>query len=370
MKKFIFLVILTPLAFGSSVIHEIQRNSLVRSAIAVAMRASYRDTKTIHKAVRLLNTPQVGTALEDGKLGDYFHDAATGVLTGYVNSFETAGGVKGCIYSIDHEELRQKIFIAFPGTRTSFEWFKNLFEIASFKNNIQKSYDEDITVLYEDNRSESFLRALYQHINFKNSSYHDLDRREDMSDLDTGVIPKNLIAYEYYFTGHSRGGGLALLAGRRFKERFERATVKVATFCSPKLTNAHVEQLRFVEILGFQNIAHFIRPTDIVPHFPFRYVTNYGINIPLVFNIPWYLRYIPLYGAKRSHHPPSEEEVDLSVRKFNQAQSIGLIDPFFKFFSLEPKPLLWAVGSAASVFFFIEPLREKLLEIILDWLDN
>lgn len=332
-----------------TVIHDIQGNKMVRSAIGVAVRRSYQDVKSVHSDVRpLQEQPEKGTALMDNLLNQYFHDESSRACTGYRNSFEVPGGLRGCIYSIDTDALGKKIFVVFPGTQTTIEWAKNFFGVVHFENNVQKSYHDDTEALCSQSGAYPFLDALYKHANAKNSGYRDLN---------SANTPENLGDYEYYFSGHSRGGGLALLAAKMFKEDQEvglpRDHVKVVTFCSPKLTNAHVEQMQFVETLGFENMVHFVRTSDVAPHFPFRFVDNYGVRIPLVSTSFW--------NVKQAHRIPDEEEIEKSVNSFNLAQGIGWWDPLKTLFTLEPKALLWGIGGAYITLFLIKKLPPQLV---------
>lgn len=355
MKKILsvhLLIILTFPVFANAGIRELQSRPIMRSVVGIVARMSYPDSAEVHREVRpFRKEPTQGTVLKSEQLDLYFHDEERKALLGFKNTFETMSGVKGCIYSVNCEELSKKIFIAFPGTQSLLEWAKNFFGIEHFQNNVQSSYWKDVQSLRLSTREGTFWETLYRHINFINSGY------EVQSE---GGHPENLTEYEYYFIGHSRGGGLAFLSGKLFKESFSvegSPSVKIVTFNSPKLTNAHLEQLRFVEALGFSNIIHFARPWDIAPTFPFRFVENYGVKVPLTANSFWFIRH--------SHRIPDEEEIDQAIISYNTATEIGWRYPLRQVFTMEPKALLWGIGGAGMMCFFLKSGASGLFSINL-----
>ena len=287
-----------------------------------------------------------GASLSKFQTSEYFHNVGLRALPGYYNAFESVGGVKGCVYSIDEEAFSKKIFVVFPGTQTLLEWAKNFFSITpSIVNNIQKSYHDDVNTLFAyDPGKGPFFEALHRQINAAESRYETLN---------SASRPENFGKYEYYFIGHSRGGGLSFLAARQFKEQFASIAVNAVTFCAPKIANAHVEQLKFVQTLGFDNIVHFARPYDVAPSFPFRFVENYGVRIPLRETLFLFLR--------RSHQVPDKEELDTALAQFNGAQPAGWSDPIRQLLKIEPKPILWWIGGVYFASYLPSHLTAGLL---------
>ncbi len=91
-----------------------------------------------------MTQPNNGTALLKGQ--HFFHNEAGQSVNAHYSSF-SVGGIKGCVYTVDDDRLRKKVFVAFPGTQSTIEWSKNFFGISSFKHNLQQSYYDDIETL-------------------------------------------------------------------------------------------------------------------------------------------------------------------------------------------------------------------------------
>lgn len=239
----------------------------------------------------------------------------------FYNSFEVHG-IKGHIFSVRHDHLSNKIFIGFPGTQDSFAWFKNLFRVDCY-DNIQRSYVEDVGAIFQDGLM-SLPQALERHMVMR--------QREG--------IGRDLPP-EYFFVGHSRGGSLALLAAERFKRDHLEAPVKVFTFSAPKLSNAFARQVDLLQMLGFWNVVHFSRPLDIAPYFPFPFLKNFGVKVPLV------KAHISPLG---SHSIPSKKEFDESVAALQSAKALSLSASLKSLiFPLEVKSVVWiGIGCIAG----------------------
>lgn len=330
---------------GGSVIHELQDSHLIRQVVRVAAKVVYDHSAIQRAEIQKIDQPNKGTVLSKDQLERFFHNATGNSLDTYYSSFNV-GGVKGCVYTIDDDSLRKKVFIAFSGTQSTIEWSKNFFGISSFKHNVQESYYDDIETIFSSTSEFSFFNTLRRHI----------EKRKE----NEWIISGN--ECEYYFVGHSRGGGLAFLAAKRFnQERGEflgtedKEKVKVVTFGAPKLTNAHKEQFLWVEELGFCNIVHFISPSDIAPQFPFQFVENYGVKVPLQ----------SFWTATKSHEIPNEEEINIAVRNFNLAQEIGWMAPVSRLFTAEIKPILWGFGGICLMYTLSKyDCKERFLEIL------
>lgn len=324
--------------FGQSAIQEI-RNPLIRHTIRVVASAVYDSTGiSVEREVRrgYPGQPSASTILEPQQLEKFFNDGERSLGVNY-NSFE-AGKVKGHLFSVNHKQLNNKIFIGFPGSQDGTAWNKNLFRIAPAEN-IQGAYRRDIDSIFEENEM-SFPRALERHIRALQQNSLQSSTVAVSHDPRADGEPIDYSQYEYYFVGHSRGGGLALLAAEKFKEqidRFELGKIKVFTFSSPRLSNAFNRQLDFVRNLGFENIVHFIRPFDVGPLFPFRFVENYGVKVPLIRSRV----FLNLLG---SHTMPDSREIDDSIKELTVAKNVGWVDPVLSlFFPIEPKSLIWGI---------------------------
>lgn len=330
----------------SSVIYEIQEGRLLRHVARVAAKIVYDHSSLQLEAVQKVHQPNAGTVLSKNQLETFFHNEAGQAINAHYSSF-CVGGIKGCVYTVDENKLRKKIFVAFPGTQSAIEWSKNFFGITSFKHNVQQSYYDDIEILFSSTSEFAFFNVLRKHIANEGKS----TERDEKT-------------YEYYFVGHSRGGGLASLAAKRFSQEGrefigdEKGRVKIITFCAPRIANAHKEQFLWVESLNFSNIVHFISPSDIAPQFPFRFVENYGVKIPL--RSSW--------SAKKSHEIPTEEEMDLAVQNFSLAQDIGWMDPLRNFFILDTKSILWGLGGIYLMYSASKYANREVILEALNWI--
>lgn len=312
---------------ASSAVQEILEKPLIRQIARVVARSVYDSTGIqVTRDVRrgYPGQPSDATVLESWQLEQFFNDGTRSLEVNY-NSFEVER-VKGHLFTIRHPDLRGKIFIGFPGSQDGTAWNKNLRFISPVEN-VQGSYKKDIHNVFRTSHEMSLPQALDRHIRF-------VDEQEEIE------IP-NYGQHEYYFIGHSRGGGLALLAAERFKQMnnaFEEGRIKVVTFSAPRLSNAFDTQRRFVRDLGFENIIHFVRPFDVGPLFPFKFVENYGVKIPLVQSQTFF----NVFG---SHRMPGRLEVDKSIEELVLAKRVGWFSPLRSlFFPIEPKPLLWGIG--------------------------
>jgi len=348
LRKWRFLFLISLLCYttdghsSSSTIHELQESQLLRQVVRVAAKVVYDHSAIQRVEVLKVDQPNKGTVLLKDQLERFFHSTTGRSLDTHYSSFGV-GGVKGCVYTVDDEELRKKVFVAFPGTQSAIEWSKNFFGITSFKHNVQQSYYDDIETLFSSTNEFSFPNTLKRHMASRGEA---VDARNE---------------YEYYFVGHSRGGGLAFLAAKRFNQEKETllgregGKIKVVTFCAPRLTNAHKEQFLWVEALGFCNIVHFTSASDIAPQFPFRFVENYGVKVPLK----------SFWSAKKSHEIPNEEEMNFAIQNFNLAQEVGWMTPIRRLFTAEVKSVLWGLGGVYLMYSMTKyGCRERVLEVL------
>ena len=313
-----------------SLCKEIQDILPLRSTLRVATRRCYEDVKNTNTKVQDLDAAvKLPKKLLTSEYEDYFHHDNGDLIPGYRNAF--SAGMRGCIYSVKEAPLQDKIFIAFPGTQSMVEWAFNFWGIAPTVHNTQESYHTNIEDVYAHEDDNSFRRALNVHLNAKRTEYRSHDDAQQV---------RNLEQYTYYFTGHSRGGGLAFLAAKKFKEVFGLPVghVKVATFCTPRLMNARVKQSELIEALGYDNMVHFIRPSDIAPKFPFAFVENPGVHILLERDS--FIRHAYRYLI-HAHRIPDEGELNRSITQYNEAKDVEWLYPLRHLFTVEPKPLIW-----------------------------
>jgi pimeloyl-ACP methyl ester carboxylesterase len=214
--------------------------------------------------------------------------------------------------------LRDKIFIGFPGTERGFQWFQNIFRVGNL--NGQLSYDENIRTLFNEKGDLGFIEAINKHIKFRKSQGYTINN-------------------DFYFIGHSRGGGLSLVAARKFREEIQRGLfreflqdgdvrIKIVTFCAPKVYSFLPMHHQCIKEFGFENIVHFSNKAipipfpsislfeveDPAPQFPFYWPKNLGINVPVtVIGMPHVVHNIPsttdINSAIRLYNSPSEHSL-------------------------------------------------------------
>lgn len=199
---------------------------------------------------------------------------------------EFAGFIKEVGYNVDDDSGRiNTLVVSFPGTRgggTLKESIGDIFtdlwafgEDGGFVNSLQRegvavhsSFAEEVMCFYA-----SMLRAIKSYINEK--------------------------VKEIHFTGHSKGGGEAILAALRFASDIKRDigannsvfqyvfgneaqevfslfrsvfgrdnAIKVFTFSAPAVINKNGKDL-FYEVIGRKNVVCIFKNLDIVPDLPY-----------------------------------------------------------------------------------------------------
>jgi hypothetical protein len=166
----------------------------------------------------------------------------------------------GCVYFSDQRP--ESIFIAFHGSHWAPDWIK---DFLVFKRNASElnsnipgklhyGFSETIIKCYDDmlQQSQSLLERVFQ---------------------ETDNI---------YFTGHSLGGALAILAAVKTKLDVDSGMhrIKVVTFAAPKPGDEAF--IRYANRSLFQkNILNFIVTGDIVPKVPPGFLGYRKIGIPI-----------------------------------------------------------------------------------------